>query len=143
MKIVAGGHQKQDLATNSPRWLHRLRSGPYRLEPRAPYLDGELSIPIVHESHAPIDGEQRRFSPEEILIIRPGVDKLLDCGINRPWKCSCAAHLLCVREKDGRLKLCVDWHMFNRPLVLESPGLEDTQAVFANSEASGISKRLI
>ena len=40
------------------------------------------------------------------------------------------AHFLCVRKKDGTLRLCIDWRALNEQLVADSDGQGDIQAIF-------------
>ena len=70
---------------------------------------GELSLPLMDESCTPVAEKQRRFSPQEIAMIREEIHKLNDRGIIRPSKSPWAAQVLCVKNKDGTMRLCVDW----------------------------------
>ena len=93
-------------------------------------VDGELELPLINEFCTPFAAKQRRFSPEERVMIRAEIQKLLDRGIIRrsmsPW----AAQCLCVRKKDGTLRLCIDWRELNKHLVTDSGGLGDMQTIF-------------
>lgn len=51
-------------------------------------LDGELSLILVDEFHAPVAEEPRRFSLEDTQMIQARVDKFLDPVIIRPSKSS-------------------------------------------------------
>ena len=37
---------------------------------------------------------------------------------------------MCLRKKDGTLRLCIDWRALNKLLVSDSAGLGDMQSVF-------------
>ena len=37
---------------------------------------------------------------------------------------------LCVKKKDGTLRLCIDWRALNEQLVADSGGLGDIQTIF-------------
>lgn len=93
-------------------------------------IDGELELPLINEFCTPFAAKQRRFSPEERVMIQAEIKKLLDRGIIRrsmsPW----AAQCLCVRKKDGTLRLCIDWRVLNKQLVSDSGGLGDMQTIF-------------
>lgn len=84
---IRGEQQKQELMTLLDDFIGR---GLFPVDPkRFPIcLDGELSLPIVDASHAPVAAKQRRFSPEETQTIRQEVDKLFERGIIRPSKSS-------------------------------------------------------
>ena len=43
-----------------------------------------------------------------------------------PW----AAQGLCVKKKDGTVRLCIDWRELNKHLVSDSGGLGDMQSIF-------------
>ena len=68
-------------------------------------VGGELTLPLKDELCAPVTEKQRRFSPEERSMIRAEISKLLDRGIIRPSKSPWAAQCLCVKKKDGTLRL--------------------------------------
>lgn len=93
-------------------------------------IDGELELPLINEFCTPYAAKQRRFSPQEREMIQAEIEKLLERGIIRrsmsPW----AAQCLCVRKKDGTLRLCIDWRVLNKQLVSDSGGLGDMQTVF-------------
>ena len=93
-------------------------------------LNGELTLPLIDESCRPVAAKQRRFSPEETLMIREEIQKMLDRGIIRPSTSPWAAQCLCVKKKDGTLRLCVDWRALNSLLVSDSGGLGDMQSIF-------------
>ena len=95
-------------------------------------VDGELSLPLMDESWTPVAEKQRRFSPQEISMIREEIQKLNDRGIIRPSKSPWAAQVLCVKKKDGTMRLCVDWRRLNSLLVVDSGGLGDMQNMFSN-----------
>jgi len=93
-------------------------------------IDGELELPLINELCTPFAAKQRRFSPEERRMIRAEIQKLLDRGIIRPSVSPWAAQCLCVRKKDGTLRLCIDWRVLNKLLVSDSGGLGDMQTIF-------------
>ena len=93
-------------------------------------VDGELTLPLIDEACRPIAAKQRRFSPEERQMIREEVAKLLERGIVRPSKSPWAAQCVCVRKKDGTMRLCIDWRALNGLLISDSGGLGDMQSIF-------------
>ena len=86
----------------------------------------------MDESCTPVAEKQRRFSPQEISMIREEIHTLNDRGIIRPSKLPWAAQVLCVKKKDGTMRLCVDWRRLNFLLVVDSGGLGDMQNMFSN-----------
>ena len=64
-------------------------------------------------------------------MIREEIHKLNDRGIIRPSKSPWAAQVLCVKKKDGTMRLCVDWRRLNSLLVVDSGGLGDMQNMFS------------
>ena len=80
---------------------HFISGGLFPTDPkRVPAcIDGELTLPLANETSTPAADKQRRFSPEEISMIRAEISKLLDKGIIRPSKSPWAAQVLCVRKK--------------------------------------------
>ena len=85
--------------------------------------------------------KQRRFSPQEIPMIREKIHKLNDRGIIRPSKSPWVAQVLFVKNKDGTMRLCVDWRRLNSLLVIDSGGLRDMQTMFPNLRISDTSLR--
>ena len=63
-------------------------------------------------------------------MIREETKKLLDRGIIRPSNSPWAAQCLCVKKKEGTLRLCIDWRALNEQLVANSGGLGDIQTIF-------------
>ena len=63
-------------------------------------------------------------------MIREETKKLLDRGIIRPSNSPWAAQYLCVKKKEGTLRLCIDWRALNKQLVADSGGLGDIQTIF-------------
>lgn len=109
-----------------------IQEGLFPIDPkRVPAcIDGELELPLLNEHCRPFAAKQRRFSEAERRMIRAEIEKLLDRGIIRrsmsPW----AAQCLCVKKKDGTVRLCIDWRELNKRLVSDSGGLGDMQAIF-------------
>ena len=58
-------------------------------------------------------------------MIREETKKLLDRGIIRPSNSPWAAQCLCVKKKDGTLRLWIDWRALNVQLVADSGRLCD------------------
>ena len=54
----------------------------------------------------------------------------MDRGIIRSSKSPWAAQYLCLRKKNGILRLCIDWRALNEQLVVDSGGLGDIQTIF-------------
>ena len=65
-------------------------------------------------------------------MIREEIHKLNDRGTIRPSKSPWAAQVLCVKKKDGTMRLCVDWHRLKSLLVVDSGGLGDMENMFSN-----------
>ena len=113
---------------------HFISGGLFPTDPkRVPAcVDGELTLPLANETSTPAADKQRRFSPEEVSMIRAEISKLLDRGIIRPSKSPWAAQVLCVRKKDGTMRLCVDWRRLNARLIVDGGGLGDMQSIFSS-----------
>ena len=113
---------------------HFITGGLFPTDPkRAPAcVDGELSLPLIDKSCTPVAEKQRRFSPQEISMIREENHKLNDRGIIRPSKPPWVAQVLCVKNKDGTMRLCVDCRRLNSLLVIDNGGIGDMQSMFAN-----------
>ena len=109
-----------------------IEEGLFALDPKQVPIcvDGTLELPLINELCTPFSAKQRRFSPEERRMIRSEVQKLVDRGVIRrsmsPW----AAQCLCVKKKDGTVRLCIDWRELNKHLVSDSGGLGDMQSIF-------------
>ena len=71
-------------------------------------INGELELPLIDGSSTPYAAKQRRFSPAERNMIRAEIHKLLDRGVIRPSTSPWAAQCLCVKKKDGTMRLCID-----------------------------------
>ena len=65
-------------------------------------------------------------------MIQAEISKLLDRGIICPSKSPWAAQVLCVRKKDGTMRLCVDWRRLNARLIVDGGGLGDMQSIFSS-----------
>lgn len=124
-----GSLQKGQLTEVIVRFIEE---GLFPLDPkRVPAcIDGTLELPLINEFCTPFSAKQRRFSPEERRMIRAEVQKLVDRGVicrsMSPW----AAQCLCVKKKDGTVRLCIDWRELNKHLVSDSGGLGDMQSIF-------------
>ena len=92
-------------------------------------IEGELTLPLKKEACISVAEKQRTSSPEERHMIREEKRKLLDLGIIRPSNSPWAAQCLCVRKKDGTLRLCIDWRTLNARLVANSRGLGGIQTI--------------
>ena len=124
-----GPHQKWQLTDALREYI---TAGLFPSDPkRVPAcIGGELTLPLKNETCTPVAEKQRRFSPEERHMIREETKKLLDRGIIRPSNSPWAAQCLCVKKKDGTLRLCIDWRALNEQLVADSSGLDDIQTIF-------------
>lgn len=87
-------------------------------------------MPLIDELCTPFAAKQRRFSPEERRMIRAEIMQLVDLGILQQSMSPWAAQCLCIRKKDGTLRLCIDWRELNKHLVNDSGGLGDMQSIF-------------
>lgn len=58
----------------------------------------------------------RKYYPEQKEAIEADVAKLLERGIIRPSSSPWAAACVTVRKKDGTLRLCQDYRLFNQAL---------------------------
>ena len=101
-----------------------IEDGLFSIDPkRVPAcINGELELPLINEFCTPFAAKQRRFSPEERRMIRVEIQQLVDRGVIpqsiSPWAVQC----LCVKKKDGTLRLCIDWRELNKLLVSDSGG---------------------
>lgn len=68
---------------------------------------------------------------EKTQVIWAEVNKLLARGIIRPSKFPSDMQVLCVRKMYKSLRLCVDWRRLTSPLVPDTGGLGDIQAILA------------
>ena len=124
-----GTLQKDQLV---PVIVRFIEEGLFPLDPKLvpACINGTLELPLINEFCTPFSAKQRRFSPEERRMIRAEVQKLVDRGVIRrsmsPW----AAQCLCVKKKDGTVRLCIDWRELNKHLVSDSGGLGDMQSIF-------------
>ena len=128
-----GPHQKRQLTDILREYI---TAGLFPSDPkRVPAcIGGELTLPLKNETCTPVAEKQRRFSPEERHMTREETKKLLDRGIIRPSNSPWAAQCLCVKKKDGTLRLCIDWRALNEQLVADSGGLGDIQTIFDGLE---------
>lgn len=90
-------------------------------------IDDELELPFINKLCTPFTAKQRRFSREERQKHTAEIKKLPDRGIIRPSTSPWAEYCLCVRKKDGTLRLCFDWRVLNNLLVSDSGGLGNMQ----------------
>ncbi|CAB1097320.1 unnamed protein product [Ectocarpus sp. CCAP 1310/34] len=67
-------------------------------------------------------------------MIRAKIQQLVDRGVIRQSMSPWAAQCLCVKQKDGMLRLCIDWRELNKLLVSDSGGLGDMQTIFGGSK---------
>ena len=94
--------------------------------------EGGLATTGATAAHAVSEsGIPRKVAPVAAVrsIIRPS---------NSPW----AAQCLCVKEKDGDLRLCIDWEALNEQLVVNSGGLGGIQTIFDGLKRYFTEKRL-
>ena len=121
-----------------------IEEGLFALDPKQVPIcvDGTLELPLINELCTPFSAKQRRFSPEERRMIRSEVQKLVDRGVIRrsmtPW----AAQCLCVKKKDGTIRLCIDWRELNKHLVSDSGGVGDMQSIFDGLKGKRYSTQL-
>ncbi|CAB1110204.1 unnamed protein product [Ectocarpus sp. CCAP 1310/34] len=124
-----GALQKQELVEVLATFVEE---GLFPIDPKRVAACGgsELELPLIDEFCTPHAAKQRRFSPEERRMIRAEIQQLLDRGIIRPSMSPWAAQCLCVKKKDGTMRLCIDWRVLNKLLVADSGGLGDMQTIF-------------
>ena len=101
-----------------------------KLAPHRPY---DLKINI-EEGYVPPLGQLYSLSQTELQALRDFLDEHLTTGFIRPSRSPHGAPVLFAKKKDGRLRLCVDFHGLNKitkkdhyplPLItdlLDSPG---------------------
>lgn len=118
--------------SNSPQRVHRRRPVPVPA-----CLEGELSLPLVDDSHAPVAEKHRRFSPEDMQVMRAEVDKLLDRGILRPSESPWSAQVLCDIIMDATMRCVWTGVGVQQPLSVKQWVLERHANHFRVSEASG------
>ena len=124
-----GAAQKQQLVRVLRRFVEE---GLFPLDPKrvSACVDGELELPLLNDHCSPFAAKQRRFSAEETKMITAEIQKLLDRGIiERAWS-PWAAQCLCVRKKDGTMRLCIDWRELNKRLVSDAGGLGSIEDIF-------------
>ena len=102
-----------------------------------PCKAGKLSIPFTSDTCAPIATKQRRYSKEEQEMIRLEIAKLHERGIIRPSHSAFAAACVCIRKKDGTLRLCQDYRRLNAIIATDSGGLGDILSIFDRVKGSG------
>ena len=72
---------------------------------------------IEHRIHTtddvPIKVPHRKIPPNHWREVREHLEKCLDNGVIRPSSSPYAAHVVLVRKKDGKLRLCLDYRALN------------------------------
>ena len=82
--------------------------------PRLP-PDRELEFPIeLFSGTAPISIPPYRMAPVELKELKVQLQELVDKGFIRPSISPWGAPVLFVKEKDGTLRLCIDYRQLNR-----------------------------
>ena len=119
--------------------LARFRdAGLFPLNPkRVPPCNGDkLRIPLIDEAGKPFTAKQQRYSVEECNMIRQEVAKLAERGIIQRSRSAWAAACVCVRKKDGTLRLCQDYRQLNARIKANSGGLGDIRGMFDRVKGS-------
>ncbi|CAB1105423.1 unnamed protein product [Ectocarpus sp. CCAP 1310/34] len=70
------------------------------------------------------------IDPKRVPACINEIQQLVDRGVIRQSMSPWAAQCLCVKKKDGTLRLCIDWRELNKLLVSDSGGLGDMQTTF-------------
>lgn len=96
-----------------------------------------MELPLVDEDAPPFAAKQRRYSPEEVVMIQEEIQKMLAAGViqrsTSPW----AAGLVLVRKKDGTVRMCQDFRQLNARMISNSGGLGDITTIHAQMGKSG------
>ncbi|CAB1121589.1 unnamed protein product [Ectocarpus sp. CCAP 1310/34] len=126
---TAGSLKKQQLVNVLAAFIE---DGLFPLDPkRVPAcINGEYELPLINEFCTPFAAKQRRFAPAGRRMIRAEIQQLVDRGVIRQSMSPWAAQCLCVKKKDGTLRLCIDWRELNKLLVSDSGGWGDMQTIF-------------
>lgn len=86
-------------------------------------LNGDLTLPLIDESHSPVAEKCVRFSTEAIQLISEEMRTLLEGGVILHAEFSRAAQMARIRAKNGRLRPYDNKQEFNSFLILYSGGL--------------------
>ena len=69
---------------------------------------------IVDESQGVISSRPYRYSPQKMDTIDKDVRQLIDIGVIEPSESAWRSPLVVVQKKDGKPRLCTDFHMLNQ-----------------------------
>lgn len=68
---------------------------------------------IVTTDERPIKTPHRHIPPHQWQEVRDYIQKSLEPGIIREFSSPYASPIVLMRKKDGKLRLCVDYHLLN------------------------------
>nr|GEV15693.1 putative reverse transcriptase domain-containing protein [Tanacetum cinerariifolium] len=81
-----------------------------------PEREVEFGIELIPGTQ-PISKALYRMAPIELKELEEQLQELLDLGFIRPSVSPWGAPILCVKKKDGSMRLCIDYHDLNRVTI--------------------------
>ena len=85
-------------------------------------------IDLIDET--PFKQKTRRIPPAMISEVRQHIDQLLSTGIIRKSKSPWSSNVVLVRKRNGKLRMCVDYRMFNNRSVKDAYALPKIEEIF-------------
>ena len=90
----------------------------------------KLQLPLINNSCTPHASIQRRYSPEETVMIQSEVAKQQKEGTLRRSQSAWAANCVVVAKKDGTVRVCRDYRGLNALLEFNGGGLANIASIF-------------
>ena len=94
-----------------------------------PNQEIEFEIELLPKT-TPISKAFYRMAPAELKELKQQLQELLDKKFIRPSYSPWGAPLLFVKKKDGLMKMCIDYHEFNKVMIKNKYLLPRTDDLF-------------